>query len=82
MTIVENGEVLRSEPKGNYEATRFNALKHALLSQYTVLPWESQDDYQRLLEALVAEHDPKGPTEEHWNSAWKSDPALGVISVE
>jgi hypothetical protein len=36
-----------------------------VVSQYTILPWESQDEYRVLLEALVAEHDPKGPTEEH-----------------
>jgi hypothetical protein len=65
MTALKNGELLPSESKGNYEATRFNALKHALLSRYTILPWESQDEYRVVLEALVAEHDPKGPTEEH-----------------
>src|SRR5271168_130298 len=48
-----------------YEVTRFNALRHGVLSRYTVLPWEDQDEYCRLLDALVAEHKPKGPTEEH-----------------
>ena len=48
-----------------YEATRFNALRHGVLSRYTVLPWEDQDEYCRLLDALVAEHKPKGPIEEH-----------------
>jgi hypothetical protein len=48
-----------------YEATRFNALRHGVLSRYTVLPWENQDEYCRLLDALVAEHKPKGPIEEH-----------------
>jgi hypothetical protein len=41
--------------------TRFNALRHGVLSRYTVLPWEDPDEYQ----ALVAEHTPQGPTEEH-----------------
>jgi hypothetical protein len=49
----------------SYETTRFNALRHGVLSRYTVLPWEDQDEYCRLLDALVAEHKPKGPTEEH-----------------
>src|SRR5271156_5528747 len=49
-----------------YEVTRFNALRHGVLSRYTVLPWEDQDEYCRLLDALVAEHKPKGPTEEHF----------------
>jgi hypothetical protein len=52
-------------PAGNYEATRFNALRHGLLSRYTVLPWEDEAEYQALLGALVAEHAPEGPTEEH-----------------
>jgi hypothetical protein len=49
----------------SYEVTRFNALRHGVLSRYTVLPWEDEDEYCRLLDALVAEHRPKGPTEEH-----------------
>jgi hypothetical protein len=49
----------------SYEATRFNALRHGVLSRFTVLPWEDQDEYCRLLDALVAEHKPKGPIEEH-----------------
>jgi hypothetical protein len=49
----------------SYEITRFNALRHGVLSRYTILPWEDEDEYCRLLDALVAEHKPKGPTEEH-----------------
>src|SRR3954469_13301768 len=45
--------------------TRFNALRHGVLSRYTVLPWEEADEYDVLLAALVAEHQPQGPTEEH-----------------
>jgi hypothetical protein len=30
-----------------------------------VLPWEDADEYQALVAALVAEHAPQGPTEEH-----------------
>jgi hypothetical protein len=52
-------------PAGNYEATRFNALRHGVLSRYAVLPWEDEGEYQVLLGALVAEHSPEGPTEEH-----------------
>ena len=50
---------------GNYETTRFNRLRHGVLSRYTVLPWEDEGEYQSLLAALVAEHAPEGPTEEH-----------------
>jgi hypothetical protein len=47
------------------EITRFNALRHGVLSRYTVLPWEDADEYRALLEALAVEHAPPGPTEEH-----------------
>ena len=50
---------------GNYAMTRFNALQHGILSQYTVLPWEDEGQYEALLKSLVAEHAPEGPTEEH-----------------
>ncbi len=50
---------------GGTEITRFNALKHGVLSRYTVLPWEDADDYRALVAALAAEHAPQGPTEEH-----------------
>jgi hypothetical protein len=52
-------------PAGSYEMTRFNALRHAVLSRYTVLPWEDESEYRALLDALAAEHLPNGPTEEH-----------------
>src|SRR5260370_42688585 len=47
------------------DITRFNALRHGVLSRYTVLPWENADEYQAIVAALVAEHAPQGPTEEH-----------------
>jgi hypothetical protein len=50
---------------GGTEITRFNALRHGVLSRYTVLPWENADEYRAVVEAMVAEHAPQGPTEEH-----------------
>ena len=50
---------------GGYEMARFNALRHGVLSRYTVLPWEDAEEYNTLVAALVAEHAPDGPTEEH-----------------
>ena len=50
---------------GGTDITRFNALRHGVLSRYTVLPWENADEYRAVVEALVAEHAPQGPTEEH-----------------
>lgn len=58
-------ELLPQPGGGNYASARLNALKHGVLSQFTVLPWEDGAEYQALLEALVAEHKPQGPTEEH-----------------
>ena len=51
--------------RGNYGETRFNALRHGVLSRYTVLPWEDEAEYQALLATLIAEHTPMGVTEEH-----------------
>ena len=52
-------------PNTNYKATRFNAMEHGVLSRYAVLPWEDRDEYAALVDAVVAEHSPQGPTEEH-----------------
>ncbi len=66
MSRTENVERLPRPGGGNgYEVSRFNSLRHGVLSQHTVLPWEDGAEYSTLLEALVAEHKPKGPTEEH-----------------
>src|SRR5215472_15674883 len=48
-----------------YDASRFNALRHGVLSVHTVLPWEDKAEYEALLTALVEEYAPHGPTEEH-----------------
>jgi hypothetical protein len=61
-TIPAQAEVLSAS---NYQTTRFNALRHGVLSRYTVLPWEDEQEYRAVLDALVAEHAPEGPTEEH-----------------
>lgn len=49
----------------SYEAVRFNALKHGILSRYTVLSHENHADYESLVNALMAEHLPAGATEQH-----------------
>src|SRR5262245_2826106 len=59
------GTTLPSETGGGTDITRFNALRHGVLSRYTVLPWEDADEYRAIVAALVAEHVPQGPTEEH-----------------
>jgi hypothetical protein len=50
---------------GGTEITRFNALRHGVLSRYTVLPWEDATEYGDLLGSLAVEHTPRGLTEEH-----------------
>ncbi len=39
---------------GGTDITRFSALHHGVLSRYTVLPWESADEYRAVVEALVS----------------------------
>jgi len=48
-----------------YEVVRFNAMKHGILSRYTVLSHECHEDYQSLVSALMDEHLPAGATEQH-----------------
>jgi hypothetical protein len=50
---------------GNYEAVRFNAMKHGVLSKLTVLPHEDRAEFDDLLAALVEEHRPSGMTERY-----------------
>jgi hypothetical protein len=60
----ETNSVMLAEAGGT-QMTRFNALRHGVLSRYTVLPWEDAAEYHDLVAALVSEHTPRGPTEEH-----------------
>ncbi|MAG00898.1 MAG: hypothetical protein CL388_06790 [Acidiferrobacteraceae bacterium] len=48
-----------------YDAVRYNAIKHGILSHHTVLPHEDGEEYQQLLAGLIEEHGPVGPTETH-----------------
>ena len=52
-------------PQSSYELVRFNAMKHGILSRYTVLSHEDGGEYQVLLSALLEEHQPEGMTEVH-----------------
>jgi hypothetical protein len=65
MSLAENVATLPQPQGGNYELARFNALRHGVLSKHALLPWENGQEYSTLLEALVTEHKPQGPTEEH-----------------
>ena len=37
--------------------TRFHALRHGVLSRYTVLPWEDEQEYEALVAALLGKID-------------------------
>lgn len=52
-------------PNGSYEAVRFNAMKHGILSRLAVLAHEDQAEFNDLLAALLDEHQPAGMTERH-----------------
>lgn len=49
----------------SYEPVRFNAMKHGILSQLTVLAHEDHAEFDELLAALMEEHRPGGMTERH-----------------
>ena len=52
-------------PTIGYEAVRFNAMKHGILSKLVVLAHEDAGEFADLLAALVEEHRPAGITEQH-----------------
>jgi hypothetical protein len=52
-------------PVASYEAVRFNAMKHGILSRLAVLAHEDQAEFSDLLAALLDEHQPAGITERH-----------------
>ena len=53
----------KTEKKNGNAAVRFNAVKHGILSRETILPHESHEDYESLLNELREEYAPNGPTE-------------------
>ena len=53
------------EAANGYDASKYNALKHGVLSKYTVMHWENRDDYDALLSSLIDEYKPTNATEEH-----------------
>jgi len=63
-TICSTGEIEKQTPN-NYAPVRYNAMKHGVLAKLTVLPHEDAVEFDELLEALITEHNPSGPTEMH-----------------
>ena len=52
-------------PQCSYEAVRYNAMKHGILSNLAVLPHEDAGEFAALMAALIEEHKPAGMTERH-----------------
>ena len=48
-----------------YVLSRLNAVRHGLTARSLLLPWEDEAELEALLDALVEEHRPAGPTERH-----------------
>ncbi len=58
-------ETVPAPKTGAYEAVRFNAMKHGVLSKLAVLAHEDHAEFADLLAALIDEHQPAGITERH-----------------
>ena len=66
-------------PAAGYEAVRFNAMQHGILSHHTVPAHEDPEEYWMLLAALVEDQQPAAATEAHlaeelagiaWRKRW------------
>jgi len=47
----------------NYNSSKYNAVKHGVLSREAVLSWEDKEDYDSLLIAFESDYEPEGVTE-------------------
>jgi hypothetical protein len=66
---MEIGEEVPNEGQppavAGYALSRLNAVQHGLTARSLLLPWENEAELGALLDALVEEHRPAGPTERH-----------------
>lgn len=62
MQTLENEPIAATAAPG-YEASRFNALRHGILSRLAVMAHENGAEFADLLAALVEEYRPEGMTE-------------------
>ena len=65
ITLSASNETAPATTTDNYEAVRFNAMKHGILSRLVVLAHEDHAEFADLLAALIEEHRPAGMTERH-----------------
>jgi hypothetical protein len=66
--------------------SRRNSIKHGLLSKELVLGWEDEKEFNKLMNALLAEHRPEGATEmllveQMAVSLWKMSRLTGMESA-
>ena len=62
-TSVINFPASDAASKSSYEAVRYNARTHGILTRLVVLAHENHADFDSLLDALIDEHRPSGITE-------------------
>ena len=58
---MKDGELINKT--NGYAVVRLNAVRHGILSRETVLPHESRQDFEFLLNELQNEYAPNGQTE-------------------
>lgn len=65
MEVGEVVDAMHAPTDSGYQAVRYNAVKHGVLSRSTVLPHEDTAEFAQLLTELFEEHRPAGATEAH-----------------
>lgn len=68
-TVMTRDDAAPVARAGNYEAVRFNALKHGILSKLAVLAHEDHAEFNDLLAALIEEHRPAGRLSGTWSKS-------------
>jgi hypothetical protein len=78
--LLEMNEIKSTLPAkiGGTEVTRFNAVRHGVLSRYTVLPWEDAAEYDDLLRRSSVSTPRMDPPRSIWS---RSSPASFGASV-
>ena len=71
--MTETKSTLPAENSGT-EITRFNALRHGVLSRYTVLPWEDAAEYAAWSPRLSPSTRRTGRPRSIWLQPWSSRP--------
>ncbi len=65
--MTETTQAVLPSETGGYGTSRFNALRHGVLSRYTVLPWEDEGEYKPCLRRLSPSTDLRGQRKSTWS---------------